>query len=345
MSRVYFPLKSSVELFDDRETPEAVTRVKQAAILYDEVIIEDGLYTAAISTQGSNSWWEPWSWVDEEKLKHTRRKGKPGSPVSFGVQRQPGPGEPGEGPMQMFSQGGLIIDYAAEFHTGILDDLAELEPDWLQVIAPGGTTAGWPEELRDTVRQLDQGVFFDRELMEDRNAFEKGFITKNFNQDAAMASYLDATFNVTSLYEPMLERGNLVRDHAGHAALELLAPNVGSLTWEAIIEFRDHPGLKEARERLREVEEKAAETDPTDAQEFRDRVQAEITSLFFQALEELRPHWAESTAKEVTKTAIGLIPAVGPLAAGLASAGEIAAAEAHYRRSWHAALLKLRSAV
>jgi hypothetical protein len=188
MSRIYFPLKSSVELFDDREGPEAVTRVKQAAILYDEVVIEDGLFTAAISTQGGNSWWEPWSWVDEEKLKHTRRKGKPGSPLSLGVQRQAGPGEPGEGPMHMFSQGGLIIDYAAEFHTGILDDLAEFEPDWLEVIAPGGTPAGWPEKLRDTVRQLDQGIFFDRDLMKDRNTFEKDFIAKNFNQDAALAS-------------------------------------------------------------------------------------------------------------------------------------------------------------
>jgi hypothetical protein len=72
------PSEVEVELFDDREGPEAVTRVKQAAILYDEVVIEDGLFTVAISTQGGNSWWEPWSWVDEEKLKHTRRKGKPG---------------------------------------------------------------------------------------------------------------------------------------------------------------------------------------------------------------------------------------------------------------------------
>lgn len=66
VSRIYFPLKSSVELFNDRETPEAVTRVKQAAILYDEVVIEDGLFTAAIPEHGGNSWWKPWSWVDEE---------------------------------------------------------------------------------------------------------------------------------------------------------------------------------------------------------------------------------------------------------------------------------------
>jgi hypothetical protein len=60
----------------------------------------------------------------------------------------------------------------------------------------------------------------------------------------------------------MLQRGNVARDHAGDAALELLVPNVGSLSWEAIIEFRDHAGWKEARQRLPEVEDKAAVSDP-----------------------------------------------------------------------------------
>src|SRR4051812_37780155 len=115
MSRIYFPLKTSVELFGDRATPEAVTRVKQAALLYDEVVVEDGLLTANISTAGSNSWWEPWSWVDREKLAFTRVPGKPGTPVGIGMQRQPGPGQAAEGPVQWFSQGELLIDYAAEF--------------------------------------------------------------------------------------------------------------------------------------------------------------------------------------------------------------------------------------
>lgn len=105
MSRIYFPLKTSVELFGDRETPEAIARVKQAAALYDEVIVEDGLFTAGISTEGGNSWWVPWSQVAPEQLARTRTPIEPGTPISIGMQAQPGRGQPAQGPVHWFPQG------------------------------------------------------------------------------------------------------------------------------------------------------------------------------------------------------------------------------------------------
>ncbi len=40
MRRIFLPLRTSVELFDDPTSPQATTRAKQAAVLYDEVIFE-----------------------------------------------------------------------------------------------------------------------------------------------------------------------------------------------------------------------------------------------------------------------------------------------------------------
>lgn len=342
MSRIYFPLQTSVELFGDRQTPEAITRVKQAAALYDEVVIEDGLYTASISTAGSNGWWEPWSHVDP--LAMTRTPGKPGTEMAIGMQSQPGLGRPAEGPVHWAPQGQLLIDYAAEFHTGIMDDLSEFEPDWLQVISPGHLTGRHPKPVQEAIKVMNQRDFFDRELMRDRNSFERGWISKAFNHDAALASYLQATFNVTSLFVPMLAREDMTPDHSGGSALELLVPNLAGLPWEAIIEFRQHPDTDEARAQLREFEETAAEAEPASIQEFKQRVQTEITRSFFQALDDLRPRSLGTAAKEVVKTAIGLIPFAGQIASGFATAGEIALAEGRYRNTWHAALLKLREA-
>jgi hypothetical protein len=341
VSRIYFPLHTSVELFGDRETPEAITRVKQAAALYDEVIVEDGLLTANISTAGGDSWWQPWDWVDPGLLKATRTPAEPGTPVAVGIQVQPGKGQPAEGPVRWIPQGELLIDYAAEFRTGIIDSLQEFDPDWLSLVSPGMNTTSFPPEVREAIKALDMEVFFDKELMRDRSSFERNWISKSFNHDAVIASSFGATFNLTPLFSPMLERGDLEPDHAGATALELLVPNVGGLEWETILEFREHPGTTEARAQLRAFEEAAASSS-TNAQDFRDGVQAEITTAFWQALDDLKPSWVEASAREAAKTAIGLIPFYGPIAAGVASAAEIAAEQADYWNSWHAALLKLR---
>lgn len=59
MRRIFFPLKSGVELFEDRSSPQAVTRAKEAAVIYDEVIFEEGLYDITITPEGSTNFWTP----------------------------------------------------------------------------------------------------------------------------------------------------------------------------------------------------------------------------------------------------------------------------------------------
>ncbi|HEX2103083.1 MAG TPA: hypothetical protein VHF51_05495 [Solirubrobacteraceae bacterium] len=56
---IFFPLRSSVELFDDPRSPTAVVRAKDAACLYDRVIFESGLLDVTIASNGSMPWWYP----------------------------------------------------------------------------------------------------------------------------------------------------------------------------------------------------------------------------------------------------------------------------------------------
>ena len=134
MSNCYFPLRSSVELFGDRRTPAAVTRAKQAAVLYDRLFIEVGLLQVHVLDAGSSTWWTPPEQLSPERLERTRQAIEPGTPMSFGMAMQPARGVPAEEPGVTVSQGRVLLDYAAEFHTGILDELAPFEADWVHEI-------------------------------------------------------------------------------------------------------------------------------------------------------------------------------------------------------------------
>jgi hypothetical protein len=45
LATIFFPLRTSVELFQEPASPKAVARAKQAAILYDRLVFEGGCST------------------------------------------------------------------------------------------------------------------------------------------------------------------------------------------------------------------------------------------------------------------------------------------------------------
>jgi hypothetical protein len=67
-SIIFFPLRTSVELFASRDAPEAITRAKLAALLYDQVIFEAGLLDVTIGETGGSHWWTPPDALTAEQL-------------------------------------------------------------------------------------------------------------------------------------------------------------------------------------------------------------------------------------------------------------------------------------
>lgn len=342
MSRIYFPLATSVELFGDRRTPAAVTRLKQAAVLYDELFIDMGMLAIRVLDTGASNWWYPPHQLTDEMLEHSREPIKPGTPFSLGVARQPALGVPAAGPFIPVLQGRVVHDFCAEFHTGILDELQPLQVDWAHVVGGGGMANPDSKELSAAINALNFADFGDSELMPDRNHWEKDFVYKAFNHDSVIAADLGAAFNVTPVFNPMVARRDLRADFRGAEALDIQVPNVGALPWEVIVEFRDHPGSQEARQKLREFEEKAAASEPADAYEFLKRVNQEMARAYQQAFEELRPKLPQAIAKEAGKTAVALIPVVGPFVEKGATIAELVSDAVHNRHSWVAALMELR---
>jgi hypothetical protein len=90
--KIFFPLRSAVELFSDPRSPGAVTKAKEAAILYDELIFETGLLDVSITSKGSISFWNPPESMTPDLLERTRQIDAVGSPMvlAFGTEQEPG---------------------------------------------------------------------------------------------------------------------------------------------------------------------------------------------------------------------------------------------------------------
>jgi hypothetical protein len=80
-------------------------------------------------------------------------------------------------------------------------------------------------------------------------------------------------------------------------------PNVGALPWEAVVQWREHPGSQEVRGKLREFEERAAKAEPEEAEGFLKQVAREVINGYEAAYRELLPSLPEELQKEMAKTA------------------------------------------
>jgi DNA-directed RNA polymerase subunit F len=345
MRRIFFPLKSGVELFEDPTSPEAVTRAKEAAVLYDEVIFEDGLYDVSITPQGSTNFWTPPSQMTPERLEHSRRGPRVGEPLTLAMGKQRAAGQPAE-EMSVFLQGEISASYVSEYYSGIIQELSKFEPPWARKVTIGGSDSAQElgEAAYDTIKWLNFSDFGDADLMPDTDSFLKSFIYKSFNRDSVLAAGMEASFSVTPLFAPMVSHRGLQPELAGSEALSVLVPDLTKVPWEAVVEYREHPGSSEARDLLRDFERLAQEEEPEDAYEFLRKVSQEVNKAYRAAIADLAPSFPEELAKEILLTAVSTISVIGaPLekTASLISAAREARA---FNRSWVAALMKIQEA-
>jgi hypothetical protein len=131
-----------------------------------------------------------------------------------------------------------------------------------------------------------------------------------------IAQDLDAVLQVSTLFEPMLQRHGY--QATGLTAMQIAAPNLGALAWEQVLEFREHPDTEEARQMLREWERVAAEQEPGDANEFLMKVSQQTMQGMLAVLHDQQPKLGRTVIEEAAKTAVGFVPANEPFYAPVA---------------------------
>jgi hypothetical protein len=338
---MYLPLHTSVELFSDPSQPSALARAKHAAVLHDRLYIEEGYLDVTITDGGSSTWWTPPHQMTSEQIARARNPAAEGAPFTLAYGSQPAKGVPAER-MQAVISGPVSVAYGAEWHSEVLDPLAQLGADWVETLATGAGDISRSHPVGEAIGRQNFADWTDKSLMPEVESFKRQFIYKAFNRDAAVAEDLDASVQITTLFEPMLYRHGYEPTATGQSALRLLAPNLEALPWETVLEFRDHPGAQEARELLLGFEQRAADEEPQDATDYLIRVSQQVGTGLLAALHDKRTNVPKDVAEEAAKTGIALIPIVGPFLEKGITATQIAASRIRERRSGVAALMKLQ---
>ena len=332
-------MRTSVDLFSDAHQPSALTRAKQAAVLHDLVAVEAGFLDVSITDHGGSIWWTPPDQITEDQVGRARKPPGLGTPMTLAVGQEAALGQPAE-EMTAIVSGHISMAYGAEWHSEVLEPLAALGVDFVETFATGGGDITTLHPIGQEISRQNYRDSSDPSLLPGVNTFQRDFVYKSFTRDAAVAADLGAVLQVSTLFEPMLERRGW--EPTGTTALQVAAPNLGALEWEQVLEFRAHPGASEAREMLREFERIAAEEEPEDASAFLLKVSQEMADGLFSVLEHRSVHVTRAVAEEAAKTAISFIPVVGPFIEKGVTAVEVGAAKRAESRSGVAALMRLR---
>lgn len=332
MSRCLFPLRTSVDWFDARDSPAIEGRVKQATVLYDELLFEDGLLEVDITDGGAMHMWHPPESATEELLAETNRRIAVGAPVVFSVGKQPARGVTAASEdMHVMMAGSLRKRYVAELMYSVMSRFADYNDGWAQIAFTGNMQS---HDFDRFMPHRSTRALWDTQLLAEMRESEpwlRDFVVKAFDRDAALAHRLKAIFNVSPLFQPMLaERLPQGLAPSPEDTLTYLFPDVSDLPWDVVMEFRQHEAALEARTRLQDVVVRAREEGLTAADN-------QLTRDMLFAEKDLRKR--HSLKERLTKMMVSVVPVAG----GVLAEGASAAAEgARGKHDWVGALRLLR---
>jgi hypothetical protein len=332
VSRCVFPLRTSVEWFDDPASPAIEGRVKQAALLYDELLFEDGFMEIDITDGGAMHMWHPPEAATPERLEQANQRVEAGAPVVWAIGKQSARGVPAAPEdMRVMMGGSLQQRYVAELMYSVMNHFADYNDGWAQIAFTGSLGAS---DFDRWLPHRSTRASWDKELMPDLRTEQpwlRDFVIKAFDRDAALAEHLEATFNVSPLFEPMfVARRPEAAAPTAEETLTYFFPDVSDLPWEVVMEFREHDAAGEARARLQDAVERAQRDGITAADN-------QLTRDMIFADKDLRKR--HSLKERLTKMAVSVVPVAG----GALTEGAGAAADAaRGKHDWVAALSLLR---
>lgn len=342
MRRLYFPLRTSVELFTDPTSVEPTARAKEAVVLYDEVIFEAGFFdiTLVEDALSISAWHAPGSAAVGD-LAEYRRPPAPGAGLELSMGKTPTAGSASAREvMHSLFEGKITTRYVAEWHSDVIEQLESLSPEWFRTIVINDDD-GDLERLKEPIEAAERSIFDSAPAVE-MEAPREDFVAKALARDSVVAADMEAAFSVTSLFEPFVLGGGATADPSGRTALGIIVPEVGKLPWEAVAEYREHPGSEDARGKLQEFEKRALAAGRDDPLEFQREVFRSIADDLFGAVEDLRGNVVKDLAAEAAKTGVSFIPVIGPVLGPGASLAQAIGEHMREERNWYAALMKLR---
>lgn len=274
---ILFGLRTNVQFFASHLGYAALeTRLKVFSLLYDQVIVEYGVYEAHIGEQGASSWVE-YGPPRPESLRPI--KTTVGAPFGVIIQREGG----GDAPVPIIGTT-LTKAYRAQFFTA-LQGTAEAKAEWVR-FADFGPAGGQSQIDGEAGELASRWNWDERELAE--QTFPKmpkrlrDTAHESLNLDLARAVLLGLALAPDGIHAPLLaakvkKSSEVASQPAGSAALTMLLPDIRKASWNDIAELRRDKGLSHFRDRLRELEAEST-TEPMLERAVREALMREIES-------------------------------------------------------------------
>lgn len=383
-SRALFSVPTGLESVGAATTRSTVARAKQASVLFDEIVVESGLKLMEMSAEGIAAVIQrgPGS-LSEALLRESRqvpehaKHGIAVVPREGGVEIYVGTNLP-RIDEAFYVERELTGRYVGEYHTGILQDLAKLQAPWVRVVdikrphegsleIDDGELTTLPEhgDIDDLITKIrmdsEQAVALGKELQDppegsgagtespgeqelaDYSA--KGLLSADLAEAIELGDRLDAVPALSGAFAEVASERGVPVGLPGVEALGFIVPNFSALPWEAVAEFRDHPGAIEAREKLREFDAAAEARGGSQTVEAVRATGRAVTTGLLGAVDDLAPKLPDEIGKHLASTSVGLIPVVGQYASLALSVGDMIAAlreSERFDQSWVAAVFELR---
>jgi hypothetical protein len=285
-------------------------------------------------------------------------------------------------PDATYYEGEVAFRCVCEYHSGIMDELARLGVDWARAVTVTQSAAEKPDITDEPIAMLpatasSTGVEQSKPYVVLRftldeakrlgdllNAGAHDLATDPGPSDAvdeplhralaeglaeaiSIADLLGAVPIMSSAYEQVARERSVPIGMPGAESLGFVIPNLSSLPWEAIAQFRAHEGSVEARARLREFEASAAAREPQGSVALVRATGKAVSDGLLSVVNDLSPSLPQSLRGPILESAVGVVPLVGQYASLAISMGDaIATLREHraFQRSWVAAIFELRDA-
>jgi hypothetical protein len=343
LNRVFFPLRSNVGWFQSADLRSQIAdRVKQALLIYDEVVVEDGTYMAAITEHGSSAPYLPPGYLpDDERIIEFERDLKPDNLI-IGI------GPDGQMPTDWVNYGMTSarykIDYFDIFRGINLSSYNFIKPVIVQDFA-------FPPEAKELIqRNSFEDSYRFRDI--DSNTFAKDLIIKSLNRDLIASILLRSAIILDARHGSLLQRKSQIPKEGVQLSpvkeqvvvrrlISVAAPDFSSLSIERVLELREDTLWQDFRNYVSEILSSIG-SDPemlVDERAFEDRVRNKVERDLFEARKE-RHMTGKKLSVDLGLGVTSLIPGYGILStvAGMAKSTDQYLRD---RSGWFAFLLKL----
>ena len=238
---VFFPLRSNVGWFQSLDLKNAISnRVKEALLVYDELYIEDGTFTAEVLENGM---WAPYSppggMPPEQRTIEYDRDVKP---CTMTIAVRPG----GQPPEQTVARGKTVARFKVDYYE-IFRNVATSTYDFLKFVVVDKSS--FPDEARRIVQRQsrkDKSTFKGIHP----NRFFRDLVVDSLNLDLVTSIMLNSAVVLDARHEDLLRRkcrlpGSFAsfvpvgEEIAVHHLLSVAAPNFCRLGVEQVLELRE----------------------------------------------------------------------------------------------------------